>query len=216
MIAGLQEIKTHNSTIADPTEMDWVSIVTFDKANDTKTRIALTSNYTSAMTSAATMQAVGYSGASTDTEDGLIAGYNLIKPASQGGTGRENTEKVVILLTDGVANLKTSSNSTISTYTAAHPNSYNGTSNYYGSSDYNSDAALMQADTMEGKGWYVYAIPLGLATDQDFMNRMARVGGTADDSGNAPSTSGDPSTYETEMTTILDKIIDNPQVRLVK
>ncbi len=74
----------------------------------------------------------------------------------------------------------------------------------------------MQADTMRGKGWYVYALPLGLAVDSDFMNRMARVGGTADDNGNAPSTSGDPSTYETEMTDLLDKIIDNPQVRLVK
>ena len=216
VIAGLQEIKLHNTTLSDPTEMDWVSIVTFDKIGSVKTLTALTSNYSSAMTAASKMQAVGYNGASTDTEDGLIAGYNLIKPASQGGTGRENTEKVVILLTDGVANLKSSSNTTISAYQSANPSSFNGNSNYYGTSDYNSDAALMQSNMMQGKGWYVYALALGLAADYDFMNRMARMGGTADDNGLAPTTSGDPSTYETEMTDLLDKIIDNPQVRLVK
>ncbi len=216
VIAGINEVKSHNATIGDTDQKDWVSIVTFDKQGDVQTLLPLTSNYDTAMAACPKMQAVGNNGASTDTESGLAAGYNLIKPASQGGTGRENTEKVVVLLTDGAANLKDSSNSSISSYTSSHPNTYNGSSNYYGSSDYPSDAALMQADGMQSKGWYVYALPLGLAVDSDFMNRMARVGGTADDNGNAPSTSGDPSTYETEMTTLLGKIIDNPQVRLVK
>ncbi len=216
VIAGINEVKSHNLLIGDPTQKDWVSIVTFDKSGDVQTLLGLTSNYDSAMAICPKMQAVGNNGASTNTESGLAQAYGLIRPASQGGTGRENTEKVVVLLTDGAANLKDSSNSAISSYTSAHPNASNGTSNYYGSSDYNSDAALMQADTMSGKGWYVYSLPLGLAVNSDFMNRMARVGGTADSNGNAPSTSGDPSTYETEMTDLLDKIIDNPQVRLVK
>ena len=216
VIAGLQEVASHNSTLSDANQMDWVSIVTFDKTNDVQTRVALTSDYTSTMTSATTMQAVGEGVNSTDTEEGLLAAYNLIKPASQGGTGRENTEKVVILLTDGVANLKDSSSSTISSYEHANPSTFNGSSNYYGSSDYNSDAAFMQADSMQGKGWYVYALGIGLAVDTDFMNRMARVGGTADDNGEAPTTSGDPSQYVAEMTALLDKIIDNPQVHIVQ
>ncbi len=217
VIAGINEIKSHNQLIGDNTQKDWVSIVTFDKTGDVQTLLGLTSNYDSAMAICPKMQAVGNNGASTNTESGLAQAYSLIRPASQGGTGRENTEKVVVLLTDGAANLKDSSSSAISSYTSSHPNTYNGSSNYYGGSiDYSSDAALMQADTMSGKGWYVYALPLGLSVDSDFMNRMARVGGTADSNGNAPSTSGDPSTYETEMTDLLDKIIDNPQVRLVK
>ena len=114
VIAGLQEVKTKNTTISDTNQKDWVSIVTFDKVAGTAVRLGLTSDYDSAMQSATTMQAVGYNGNSTATETGLIAGYNLIKAKSQGGQGRENTQKVVILLTDGVANLQTSSNSTIS------------------------------------------------------------------------------------------------------
>src|SRR5262249_54069893 len=150
----------------------------------------------SAMTYATKMQAVGNNGNSTDTEEGLQQGYNLIKAASQGGTGRESTQKIVILLTDGVANLKDSSNSTISTYASAHPSTFNGSSNFYGSSDYNSDAAFMQASAMQLQHWHVYALGIGLAVDWDFMNRMARFGDTADDNGNAPATSGDPTEYE--------------------
>jgi hypothetical protein len=216
VIAGLQEVQNHNSTISDPNQKDWVSIVTFDKTNDVQTRVALTTGYSSAMTSASTMQAVGDNAASTDTEEGLLAAYNLIKPASQGGTGRENTQKIVILLTDGVANLHDSSTSTISSYEASNPNTYNGVSNYYGSSDYNSDAAFMQAASMQTNNWHVYSLGIGLAVDWDFMDRMARVGNTADSNGQAPRSSGDPSKYETEMTDLLDTIIDNPQVHLVQ
>jgi hypothetical protein len=217
VIAGLQEVKKYNTSVSDPNQKDWISIVTFDKTNDVQTRVALSSNYDSAMTSAATMQAVGQNGASTDTEEGLLAAYNLIKPASQGGNGRENTQKVVVLLTDGVANLKDSSDSTVSNYLAAHPNTTNGVSNYYGdSNDKPSDAALMQASNMRSNKFYVYALALGLDADNDFMDRMARIGSTADSNGQAPHQSGDPSEYETEMTALLDQIVDNPQVHLVQ
>ena len=64
--------------------------------------------------------------------------------------------------------------------------------------------------------WKLYPVPLGLGADQDFMNRMARMGGTADDLGQAATSSGDPSAYETELTNIFKQIIDNPQVHLVQ
>src|SRR5262249_6253440 len=148
VIAGLQEVQKFNSTVSDTNQMDWVSIVTFDKVGGTKTLCGLTSDYSSAMTAATKMQAVGYNGNSTCTEDGLKMAYNLIKKASAGGTGRENTQKIVVLLTDGVANLKVSSDSTVSNYVAANPSTYNGVSNYYGTaSDRPSDAAYMQANT---------------------------------------------------------------------
>lgn len=216
VIAGLQQVVTKNSTISDPNQKDWVSIVTFDKTGGVKTLVPLTTNYTSAMNSAAMMQAVGSNGNSTNTEEGLASAYALIKAQSQGGTGRENAQKIVVLLTDGVANLKDSSNSTVSSYEAAHPNTFNGVSNYYGSSDYNSDAAFMQASIMQGGNWHVYALGIGLAVDTDFMDKMARIGNTADSSGHAPVTSGDPTSYESEMTNLLDQIINNPQVHLVQ
>jgi hypothetical protein len=74
----------------------------------------------------------------------------------------------------------------------------------------------MQANTMNSGHWKLYALALGLAADYDFMDRMARMGGTADDNGHAPTTSGDPSTYETEMTALLKQVVDNPAVRLVQ
>ncbi len=212
VISGLQEVQNKNISISDPNQKDWVSIVTFDKVAGTTVRLGLTNNYANAMQSATTMQAVGNNGNSTATETGLIAAYNLIKAQSQGGTGRENTQKIVVLLTDGVANLKSSSNAAVSTYRSSHPNS-----NFYGgSSDYPSDAALMQADVMNTGHWHLYALALGLAADYDFMDRMARMGNTADDNGKAPRTSGDPSMYEAEMTALLKQVVDNPQVRLVQ
>ncbi len=70
VIAGINEIKTHNPLIGDPTQMDWVSIVTFDKTGDTQTLLRLTSNYDTAMAICPNMQAVGNNGASTEHGNG--------------------------------------------------------------------------------------------------------------------------------------------------
>jgi len=214
IIAAIQQVKSKNSMISDSTQGDWVSIVTFDSVAGTVLKQSLTSNYDAAMTACTTLQAVGDTQLSTATETGLIAAQNHIKPASQGGSGRENTQKVVVLLTDGMANLKTSSNTTVGNYRTAHPNAnfYGGTS----STDYASDAAIMQTGAMQGSNWQVFAVALGLGADYSFMDRMARMGDTADDDGQAPRTSGDPSAYEAELTAIFQDIISNPKVRLVQ
>jgi hypothetical protein len=214
IIAAIQQIKTKNSMVSDPNQCDWVSVVTFDTVAGTVLKQSLTSNYDAAMQACTTMQAVSDSALSTATETGLVAAQSHIKPASQGGAGRENTQKVVVLLTDGMANLKSSSNSTVSTYRTA-----NSSSNFYGgtsSTDYASDAALMQTNTMQGGGWQLYAVALGLGADYDFMDRMARMGDTANDDGQAPRTSGDPSAYEAELTAIFQNIIESPHVHLVQ
>jgi hypothetical protein len=215
VIAAIQEVVLRNATIPDPAQRDWVSIVTFDKDTNVSNlapAIPLTSNYSSAMQACTKFQAVAEGSNSTATETGLIAGYNHIRPKSQGGQGRENTQKVVVLLTDGMPNLKTSSNSAIASYRSSNPSS-----NYYGgSSNYNQDAALMQADNMNGGKWKMYPVPLGLDADSDFMDRMARMGGTANSDGESPHSSGNPSEYETELSAIFKKIVDNPQVRMVQ
>ncbi len=49
----------------------------------------------------------------------------------------------------------------------------------------------MQTSTMQANGWYVYAIGLGLDCDSDFMNRVARMGNTANaTTGQAPPMPG--------------------------
>jgi Flp pilus assembly protein TadG len=222
LIAAIQVVQTMNQNISDPNQMDWVSIVSFD----TSARIVqtLTSNYNTVMTACTTLQACSDSALCTDTEYGLITAYNLIKPQSQGGQGRSNTNKIVVLLTDGQPNLQYSSNATISSYISANPSTFTNpstgqtTSNWYTSGSYYTDmnAAMMQSLTMSGSNWYLYPVGVGLSCDYDFMDRMARMGGTANTSGQAPRGSGDPSVYQALLTQIFQTIITTPKLHLVQ
>src|SRR5690606_8985189 len=125
VIAAIEEVRKRNASIPDGNQRDWVSIITFDKStnpNSASPLVPVTGDYYGAMQAVTKLQAVGDNAASTATETGLIAGYNHIKPKSQGGAGRENTQKVLVLLTDGMPNLRTSSNSAISNYRSNHYN----------------------------------------------------------------------------------------------
>ena len=64
--------------------------------------------------------------------------------------------------------------------------------------------------------WKVFTAGIGLGCDYEFLDRMSRTGGTADDDGYGPRTSGNPMTYEAELSAIFRQIINNPQVRLVQ
>ncbi len=222
LIAAIQVVQTMNQYISDTNQMDWVSIVSFDTSS--RTVQTLTSNYSAAMTACTTLQACSDTAVCTDTEAGLITAYNLIKPQSQGGQGRENTNKIVILLTDGQPNLQQSSNATINSYISANASTFTNPStgqtsnNWYTSGSYYTDmnAAMMQSLTMSGNNWYLYPVGVGLDCDYDFMDRMARMGGTADTSGQAPRGSGDPSVYQTLLAQIFKTIITTPKLHLVK
>jgi hypothetical protein len=209
LIAAIQEIRKRNSSVADEDLRDWVSIVTFDTVAGTRVAYPLSGDYEAAMLACTTMQAVGDSYSSTATETGLIFARNHIKAKTQGGMGRSHTQKVVVLLTDGMPNLKSSSNTTINTYIKDNPND-----NFYGSKS-NHDAAIMQAAIMYAEHWKTFGVALGLGADYDFMDRLVRMGNTADDDGQAPRTSGDPADYEVELRSIFKQIVDTPDVRLV-
>jgi hypothetical protein len=212
LIAGIQEVKNHNHTISDVNQRDWVSVITFDTVSGTVVRQSLTGDYDAAMLSCTGLQAVSDSVGSTATESGLIAARQHIEIPANGGVGRRNAEKVVVLLTDGIPNLKSSSDSTVSSYRTSHPSS-----DYYGgSSAYPYDAAIMQTSIMQLKRWKTYAVGVGLGADYDFMDRMARMSTTANPSGQGPRTSGSPVAYEEEVSAIFRDIISNPQLRLVR
>lgn len=211
MIAAMAVIKTLNSVNPSPEQRDWVSIVTFDKASPAPAIAqSLTSDYDSAMLACTRLQAVGDRNASTATEAGLIKAQEHLKPTSQGGAAREFSDKVVVLLTDGVPNLTASSSATISSYQSSNPDS-----NWYGGGYDWLDGPIMQAMQMEGKGYKTYPVGLGLGTDYDFMDRMARVGATADENGQSPRGSGNPAEYEQRLKQIFQDIIANAGVRLV-
>lgn len=211
VIAAIKIVKDRNQAITNMTQRDWVSIVTFDKQGATQRLVSLTGDYDAAMAACVNMQAVGDNSASTDTEAGLVMARNHLLPANQGGAGRYSTNKVVVLLTDGEPNLFDSSSGAINSYKTAHPSS-----NFYSSGNTAQNAALMQSSTMQGDKWSMYPVGLGLGTDYDFLDRMARMGGTADNNGQSARGSGNPAEYEQRMKDIFQKIITNPKVRLVQ
>jgi hypothetical protein len=213
LIAAIQVIKDRNSNIPDLDQRDWVSIVSFDVTDPGPTiHQSLTGDYDAAMLACTNLQAVGDNQYSTATETGLITANNHLQPSSSGGAGRQHAHKVVVLLTDGMPNLYSSNPATISSYMSANPSS-----DWYTGSNTNAvNAPIMQAMTMESNGCAVFPVGLGLGTDYGFMDRMARGGGTANDSGESPRGSGNPAEYEQRLADIFEEIITSPKSRLVK
>ena len=211
IIAAIKVIKDRNQNISDTNQRDWVSIIRFDKVTSggPVIQVPLTGDYDAAMAGCTRLQACEHAVACTATEAGLIAARNHIKPRSEGGYGRLATNKVVVLLTDGQANLYSSSPSTISSYIHNNPSS-----NFYGN-QYPQDAALMQTSMMQGGHWYLYPVGIGLECDYNFMDRMARMG-TTDKNGQGPRGSGNPADYEARLTEIFRNIISSPKLRLVQ
>jgi hypothetical protein len=207
MIAAMQVVEEMNEGIANHAVRDWVSIVTFDHLSSGGPVVAqaLTGDYEAAMETCTQFQAVCDDKSSTATESGLIVGRQHLEDE-----GRTNTGKVVVLLTDGVPNLYSSDGDTISDYMEDNPND-----DYFDSGNAK-NAPLMQADIMNAAGYYLYPVGLGLGTDYDFMDRMARMGNTANDDGEAARGSGNPTQYEQTLTEIFEQIIRSPKARLVK
>lgn len=213
LIAAMQVIQERNANISDVNHRDWVSIITFDKigGDSPKLEQSLTSVYSDAMEACTRLQACSNYGASTGTEAGLYLAREHIKPQTQGGLGRERTNKIVVLLTDGRPNLNQSSSTAINNYKSQNPND-----NFYSWGNYPQNAALMQTSIMQGGNWNLYAAGVGGGCDYDFMDRMARMGATANSDGESPRGTADPTAYETVLKDIFEKIITNPKLRLVQ
>ena len=224
LIAAIQVVRDRNASISDVNQKDWVSIITFDAASTEAIKWSLTKkdDYAGAMQICKDFQACG----ATGTEAGLNLAYNHIKPASQGGLGRENANKIVVLLTDGEPNDRRSSvtSSMITQYKNQYPSIWTNPDtgqqlNNWITSDaemVNMNAALMQASMMRRDNWFVYAAGIGRGCDYNFMDCVARQGLTADTNGQSPRGSDDPLIYETKLREIFENIITNPKLRLVK
>ncbi|MCA9173597.1 MAG: VWA domain-containing protein [Planctomycetales bacterium] len=212
IISAIQVAATRNSGIPAGGARDRVAIVTYDSVDNGAQLIqTLTDTYSTAMQMSTYLQSTGDKGRTTATEAGLSLASQHLKPASEGGAGRERTQKVVILLTDGVPNDYISSNTAIDSYFSSNPDS-----NMYGGGYYWYDAALMQGAKLQSNKVDVYPVGIGLGADYDFMDRLARIGGTADVNGQATRGSGNPAEYEQRLIDIFERIIKRPTARLVK
>jgi hypothetical protein len=213
IIAAINVVREQNELIQDTDQQDWVSIITFDRLSGGGPKVlqSLTSEYENAMKACATMQAVSDVGASTATDAGLMAAAEHIKPSREGGQGRNGTDKVVVLLTDGVPNLTAGRSHDVRSYIADNPSG-----DYYSRGNNSYDSPLVEAAKMQSEHWMVYPVAIGLGADYDFLDRMARLGGTANDDGQSARGEGNPAKYEQRLAEIFDKIITSPQVRLVQ
>lgn len=145
-------------------------------------------------------------------QHGLILARNHLKVACAGGSGRSYSDKVIILLTDGVPNLYSSASSTVSNYISGHPST-----NYHCSASGNLPykAPLMQAALSQTESVKMFPVGTGLGCDYGFMDRLTRLNGTAE-GGQAPRGTGSPASYEATLATIFEEIIKGGCVRLAK
>jgi len=211
VIVAVDVAEQRNGSIPSAQHRDRIAVVTFDTTDGSQVRQPLTADYLKAMNSVTELQAVGDKGTTTATESGLILARQLLRKQSDGGTAREKATRVVVLLTDGIANAYESPESSINNFVADSAGA-----NGYGGGYYWLDAALMQVHGLEAEGIDVYPVGIGMGTDYDFMDRLARLGGTSGDSGGSPRGSGNPAEYEALLTEIFRKIISLPTARLVE
>lgn len=214
VIAALKVVEDQNAALAADWS-DYVSIISFDAIDAYHAPVLqtpLSRDYRGAMSATANLQVVGDINASTATENGIILARNHLKVASAGGSGRTYTNKVIIVLTDGVPNINQSSSSTVSAYISGHPSS-----EYYSTSGSNLpyNAVLMQAAQTKADATQIFPVGTGLGADYDFLDRAARLNGTAKN-GEAPHGTGNPASYEQTLVTIFEEIIKGGRVRLVQ
>ena len=211
VISAMDVVSDRNKQIPSAKHRDRVSVVTFDTTDGSAVRYGLTNEYRKAMSAVSKLQAAGDKGTTTAAESGLLLAKSLLRRQSEGGSAREQSTRVVVMLTDGIPNAYESDDGTIAAFVSsgATADSYGGGYNWL-------DAPIMQSHGLEADGVDVYPVGIGLGTDYDFMDRMARTGGTGGDSGASPRGSGNPAEYEAILTKIFEKIVALPTARLVE
>lgn len=212
LIAALQEIKTQNEGVT-PGAGDRVAIVTFDGLDawhQPQIALPLTPDFDIAMTACTTLQSVSDIGATTATEAGMLTARNHLLAPDKGGAGREYATKVIVLMTDGIPNAWQSTQADVDKYALQNPSP-----DFYDPAYVWLNAPLVQAALANSERTKSYMTAMGMGTDYDFMNRMARMAGT-DDGGKIPRGSGNPADYEQRLTEIFRDIVKKVGTRLVQ
>lgn len=221
LIDSLKIIKDHNASVSDPSRRDRVSIITFDRLTSGGPRIAqsLTSDYDAAMKVCTRLQSVGDNGASTAIETGMLKAREHLRPRREGGQGRSSADKVVVLLTDGMPNLYSSSRREISQFVGKHRGDKYSIDRYdidrYDIDRYAKDAPLMQIVGMRDDRWQCYAVGLGMGADYEYVDRLAGLRGPGNAAGGR-ARGGRAGGDENGLVTLFEQILSNPRVRLVQ
>lgn len=221
VMAAINKIKQQNAG-ASSTLQDHVCVISFDTASGCQIRYPLSTagcDFDAAKASLRDMQAVADDTSSTASENGLIMARNHLDPSTNPSGPRSYSNKILIFLSDGIPNIKQSSNGTINNFTNLN------TGEWFSSGSYVNErnAVLMQISQMQALGWKTYAVGIGLGADRNLMDRMARMAGTAkqnplDPAGPriSPYANGNPADYQTRLTAIFNDIVSSKSISIVK
>lgn len=221
IIAAIKKIASLNVGIAG-TLNDHVAVISFDTASGTTIQhpLNLTScDYTAACNACRLLQAVGDGVNSTASENGLIKARDHLDHEVNPTQARSYANKMILFLSDGIPNIKQSSNTTINNFLG------NNTGEWFASGSFVNErnAVLMQVAQMKQKGWKTFLIGVGLGADRDLMDRAARMAGTAIADPNNPNgpkispyADGNPADYEHRLTSIFDEIVSSKSVSIVQ
>lgn len=220
VLAAINQIAAINAGRPESAK-DHVCLITFDTTTGTSVRYPLSTgscDYNALKTSVATIQAAADDTQNTASESGLLRAKTHLDPTANPSGARPAASKVVVFLSDGIANAKESSNTTISSYITSKPSSDWFTS---GTFQFERNAAIMQAYAMQLLGYRVYPVGVGLGADRSLMDRMARISQTATPDPNNPNgpkvsaySSGNPGDYQQLLTSIFASIVGAPSVQL--
>ncbi len=220
LISGIDLVKQRNNGLSAG---DRISIVTFD-ARDTYHHptvvVPLTSNYDAVMQSCTDLQASADIGATTSTESGVILARQHLETKTAannptnvpaGPQGRSFASKVIILLTDGLPNTWESNSAHIKNYINKNPDA-----DFYGEGyDWFNSVLVQTSGFLTSDKGQLFPVGMGIGTDYDFMDRIARIA-ASDDAGSSPRSTGNPAQYEAQLLNILSTIIKNPGGRLME
>ncbi len=222
VMAAIKKIASINSGLAESSK-DHVCVITFDTAAGCTIKYPLTAtscDYEAARASLRDIQAVADDQNSTASENGLLKARDHLDPAKNPSGARVYSTKVLVFLSDGIPNVKASTDSDITNFTSNNPQG-----EWFTTGDYplERNAVLMQVMQLQRLGWKTNAVGVGLGADRTLMDRMARMAGTGlkdPNNANGPRISayadGNPADYQSRLTSIFSTIVSTPNVQLVK
>lgn len=222
LMAAIDRIAEINANYPEVSK-DHVCVITFDTAAGCRVVHPLRvdgCDYEAVKDAVCGLQAVADDASSTASENGLIAARNHMDPEVNQNGPRWAARRLIVFVSDGIPNIKKTSDTTINNYRSANPDG-----EWFTSGDYvnQRNAVLMQASQMEAKAWKVFAVGMGLGADRSLMDRMARMAGTAQENPEDPDgplispwATGNPANYEQRLASIFNAILGAPFVRLAR
>ena len=213
LIAALETVGQRNLEIGNPALADRVSIITFDSlaGGGPVVRQPLTTDVDPAMRACSRLQAVGDRGATSAMDAGMELARDHLRPKSEGGQGRRGAKKVVVLVAAGPPDTCASDRWEIDRFVRVHP-----AKEFDAEGAYRYNAPLVSAARMQARGWRVYPVAVGTRGDRDFLDRLARMGGTGESRDQAVPASPETTDSERELVDVLRRIVSATEVQLVQ